>query len=285
MGDASETRRGRPCWYKVEGVGIAAINDAFILESGVYRLLKRYFGEGSQGYDPELYVRIVDMFHEVTYLTELGQALDIATEQGGDGDSLDHYTTQKQSLTLVRKTAHYSFKISVFLGMLLVGMVPPADLLTRAGGSTVRDFGASSSSSSGKKGSDAEAFREARDILQAIGLLFQHQDDFLDYWQDPEILGKVGTDIESKKNSWPVVTFLSLASASDRALLEANYGRDDASCVAIVKNLYRKYDIESIFRKYEHETITSLRSQIAAVKSLPPAVFSDFLDKIAYREK
>ena len=35
--DSSTTRRGKPCWYRIDGVGNCAINDSFILESHIYR--------------------------------------------------------------------------------------------------------------------------------------------------------------------------------------------------------------------------------------------------------
>jgi len=60
--DQSITRRGRPCWYRVEGVGNIAINDAFMLEGAIYHLLKKHFRE-------ELYyVDLLELFHDVRYL-------------------------------------------------------------------------------------------------------------------------------------------------------------------------------------------------------------------------
>ena len=41
--DSFKTRRGRPCWYLVPNMGMIAINDAFMLESSIYALLKKYF--------------------------------------------------------------------------------------------------------------------------------------------------------------------------------------------------------------------------------------------------
>lgn len=41
--DESPTRRGKPSWYRVTGVGMAAVNDATMLESAIYVLLKKYF--------------------------------------------------------------------------------------------------------------------------------------------------------------------------------------------------------------------------------------------------
>lgn len=57
--DASITRRGQPCWYKSEGVGMVAINDAFILESCIYIFLKKYFKK------TDYYVDLIELFHEV----------------------------------------------------------------------------------------------------------------------------------------------------------------------------------------------------------------------------
>ena len=71
--DASETRRGQPCWYKLPDVQLNAINDGILLESQIYRLLKRHFGM-----DP-LYVPLMELFHDVTLQTALGQYLDLTT--------------------------------------------------------------------------------------------------------------------------------------------------------------------------------------------------------------
>ena len=92
--DASFTRRGQPCWYKVEKVGTIAINDSFMLEAALYRLLKKYYRK-----DP-YYVDLLELFLDVrelnlfrisiliacrthppqtTYYTEMGQLLDLLT--------------------------------------------------------------------------------------------------------------------------------------------------------------------------------------------------------------
>ena len=57
--DSSITRRGAPCWYKAEGVGMVAVNDSFIVESIIFRLLRKYF-KGMKCYGG-----LLDLFHEV----------------------------------------------------------------------------------------------------------------------------------------------------------------------------------------------------------------------------
>ena len=45
MMDGSTTRRGQPCWYKRDDVGMTAINDAIILETCLYTLLHDHFSD------------------------------------------------------------------------------------------------------------------------------------------------------------------------------------------------------------------------------------------------
>ncbi|KAF7798326.1 hypothetical protein EIP86_009547 [Pleurotus ostreatoroseus] len=71
--DSSITRRGQPCWFRNEGVGLVAINDAFLLEASIYWLLKKYFRE-----DPS-YINLMELFHETSLQTEIGQLLDLIT--------------------------------------------------------------------------------------------------------------------------------------------------------------------------------------------------------------
>jgi len=106
--DSSITRRGQLCWYlspapkdiadasitssgsyKHPLVGTIAINDAFLLEGAIFQLLKKYF----RG-DP-CYLNILELFHDCTYKTELGQLVDLLTAPEGDVDlsrfSLERY--------------------------------------------------------------------------------------------------------------------------------------------------------------------------------------------------
>ncbi|KAF9206964.1 Farnesyl pyrophosphate synthetase [Haplosporangium sp. Z 27] len=108
--DDSKTRRGQPCWYRVEGVGHIAINDAFILESAIYFFLKKHFKK-----DP-YYVELIELFHETTYQTELGQLLDLITAPEDNVD-LSKFSIQKHAFIVEYKTAYYSFYLPVALAM------------------------------------------------------------------------------------------------------------------------------------------------------------------------
>jgi farnesyl diphosphate synthase len=59
--DASVTRRGQPCWYKLPAVGMVAINDGFLLQAHLYKFLKAHFGKHPA------YVQLVELFTEVRH--------------------------------------------------------------------------------------------------------------------------------------------------------------------------------------------------------------------------
>lgn len=59
--DESETRRGRPSWFRVNNHGVLAINDGILLEQGIYVILKKYFR------NEPYYVQVLEMFHDVSY--------------------------------------------------------------------------------------------------------------------------------------------------------------------------------------------------------------------------
>jgi len=152
------------------------------------------------------------------------------------------------------KTAYYSFYLPVALAMLLSGM------------------------------RSRPAFQTAEDILLPMGEYFQIQDDFLDCYGDPKLIGKIGRDIEENKCSWLIVQALLHASPEQKRILEKHYGRDNPSDVKIVKQLYRDLNMENIFKKYEEESYVALRQRIATVRIMPTQVFTDLLAKI-YKRK
>ena len=249
--DSSKTRRGSPCWYLMPKVGMIAINDAFMLESSIFILLKKYFRTHAA------YIDFVELFQEVAFQTELGQTCDLLTAPEDHVD-LDNFSLEKYSFIVIYKTAYYSFYLPVALAMLYAGKASPANL------------------------------KQAEDILIPMGEYFQVQDDYLDNFADPETLGKIGTDIQDNKCSWLVNQALKKVTPEQRKLLEQNYGQKNKECEAKVKELFNELDLEKDYKEYEEARVNELREKIAAIdesSGMKQEVYSEFLRKIYRRSK
>jgi farnesyl diphosphate synthase len=253
--DDSQTRRGQPCWYKLPKVGLIAINDAFLLESFVFTILKNHFGT-----EP-FYAAVLDLLIDVTQRTEVGQLLDLTSQEMGGTMDLNRFTEERYKSIVKYKTAFYSFYLPVAMGMHMV----MGDKLAAT---------------------DSPALDQARSICCAMGEYFQIQDDYLDCFGDPETIGKIGTDIQDKKCSWLAVQALKRCRGpDDRRLLEENYGVWDDVKVARVKQLFRDLGLVQAFEDYEEESYRQISAEIAQVKLVPKEVYELFLHKIYKRSK
>jgi farnesyl diphosphate synthase len=132
---------------------------------------------------------------------------------------------------------------------------------------------------------DRKTFDQAREILLIMGEYFQVQDDYLDCYGTPEIIGKIGTDIQDNKCSWLVVQALNQANYEQRRILEENYGKHDAHKVEIIKKLYVEMRLKETFEKYEEESYNQLKTLIGEIKNVPKEVFEFLLNKIYKRSK
>ena len=59
--DDSVKRRGHDCWFRRPEVGLVAINDGFLLQSHIYRILKKYFAAKGGS----VYLQLIELFNEV----------------------------------------------------------------------------------------------------------------------------------------------------------------------------------------------------------------------------
>ena len=127
----------------------------------------------------------------------------------------------------------------------------------------------------------------AKEILIPLGNFFQVQDDYLDCYGDPAVIGKIGTDIQDNKCSWLVNQALKLASPEQRLILEQHYGRKNAEDERKVKALFKDLDLERVYREYEEESYQELLKKMEGVDEslVPRAVFIDFAKRIYKRQK
>jgi farnesyl diphosphate synthase len=250
--DQSKMRRGQPCWYLNPKVQLIAINDGFILQSHIYRILKKHFSHKKSQYLP-----LIELFNEVTYQTELGQLLDLTSQDQDSPMDLDKFTEERYKGIVKYKTAFYSFYLPIASGMILSGI----DV------------------------NNTKVFDTVRDICVQIGEYFQIQDDYLDCYADPETLGKIGTDIQEAKCGWLVVQALKKVTPAQRKILAKHYGKDEEAGVAKVKELYVKLEMEAEYKSYEEKAYKAINSAIANIKGVPKEIFKDVLAKIYKRDK
>ncbi|KAI9124072.1 hypothetical protein K1719_005372 [Acacia pycnantha] len=204
--DNSHTRRGRPCWYRVPKVGLIAANDGVLLRNHVSRILKKHF-KGKP-----YYVDLLDLFNEVEFQTASGQMIDMVTAIEGE-KNLSNYTLSVHRRIVQYKTSYYSFYLPVACALLMAG-------------------------------ENLDNHIDIKNILVDMGIYFQVQDDYLDCFGDPEIFGKIGTDIEDFKCSWLVVKAMELSNEEQKKVLYENYGKPDPENVAKVKALYKELDLQ-----------------------------------------
>ncbi|GLB41091.1 putative FPP GGPP synthase family protein [Lyophyllum shimeji] len=334
--DASITRRSQPCWYlapapavsapstpvapsttpaaiakdqpvsitasgyRHPSVGMIAINDSFMLASAIYHLLKIHFRP------QPCYVDLLELFHDITYKTEMGQLVDLVTASEGVVD-LARFSLERHRTIVVYKTAFYSFHLPVALAMRMCNIPDSYTVQLPDGSKTLKPYDI------------------ALSILIPLGEYFQVQDDFLDYAAPPEILGKIGTDIVDNKCSWCVNTVMGLCTPEQRAILDRNYGRKGdieagaegadseekkahgqdgeagGLCEKRVKELYEAVGLRKVYAEYEanmykrlNELIDSIPEEGVIVdekgqkvethQGMKRQVFRSFLEKIHGRK-
>jgi len=228
-----------------------AINDAFMLESSIYYILKKHFKSHPA------YIDLVELFHDITFQTEFGQLCDLITAPEDQVD-LNNFSMEKYTFIVIYKTAYYSFYLPVALALHYLQAATPGNL------------------------------KQAHDILIPLGEYFQIQDDYLDAFGDPSVIGKIGTDIKDNKCGWLINQALLICTPEQRKILDANYGQKDDAKEAVVKKLYTELQLEQRYRDYEEKRVTELREMITMVdegQGLKKEVFESFLAKIYKRSK
>ncbi|KAJ1628453.1 isoprenoid synthase domain-containing protein [Pavlovales sp. CCMP2436] len=247
--DDSQTRRGQSCWYLLPTVKKIAINDAFMIEMLIFKIMKRHFG------NEPYYLQLLDLMLETTFQTECGQLLDTLCMNL----DLPDFTLPRWTLIVKYKTAFYSFYLPVAMGMIVAGV------------------------------SEQKEFDAARDILMIMGVYFQAQDDYLDCYGTPEQLGKIGTDIQDKKCGWLFANAYheGLCTPAQKTLLQKTYGKckvfsDEEKAI---KELYTAIKLPELYAKYEKNSYDKIMALKGTTKQVPWTVFEIFVNKIYKRSK
>lgn len=244
--DHSKVRRGKPCWYLHPGVTTqVAINDGLILLAWATEIAHFYFESRH-----EMLAQILRCFHDVDLATTMGQLYDVTSMV--DSKKLDpnapHSTTTdyveftefNYRRIVVYKTAYYTYWLPLQMGLIISESV---------------------------KSVDAKVLHV---VAMLMGEYFQVQDDVLDCYAPPEVLGKVGTDIQDCKCSWLAVTFLAHATQAQKEQFKAHYGKDNEEDIAKVKALFNEVNLKEKFEQYEKKVAHQVEVHLNALKKSAP---------------
>lgn len=243
--DGSHMRRGQPCWHTLDDVKMVAINDGIMIDASISYILRKQFRN-----DP-YYTRLLEEFNEMKFITSLGQSMDLLSARL----DVTQYTMDVYKSIVFHKTSYYTFYLPVALAMHMTGYTDP------------------------------EMFRQAKTILLEIGQFFQAQDDFLDCFGDPAVIGKVGTDIAEGKCSWLAVVAMQRATEEQKDIMRQCYGSKDPENVARVKKLYEQLGLPTTYATYEEESYNMIKTHIQQIsRGLPHELFFKIMEKIYRRE-
>ncbi|PWY88232.1 terpenoid synthase [Aspergillus heteromorphus CBS 117.55] len=271
--DGDVTRRGKASWHAVPGVGLRAINDAAMLESTVFALLKRYFR------DLECYVDLVEVFHETVFRTGAGQMVDLISSLSGNGvgsgsgsgsedvnGDVCSFAGEWGECVWERigemKTAYYTVYAPVVLAMYL-GRVATEKNLERV-----------------------------RSVALRLGVYYQVQDDFLDIFGEQEVFGKeLGRDIRDGKCTWLIAGGWGRADEAQKRVLREWYGCGDGGgrAVEMVRGVFREVGMEEAYAAYEEEMLRMMEEVIADIEEgssgLKKGMFTDIIHIMYKRRK
>ncbi|XP_055691216.1 farnesyl pyrophosphate synthase-like, partial [Lutzomyia longipalpis] len=241
--DGSLTRRGQTCWYRRPNIQMSAINDAVMLDAAIYEFLHEKF------HHLPTYGDIIHSYHRNALMLYMGQYLDVLAVQ----QDVLTFTMEQCRRIAFYKTAHYTIYSPIKLAYNVAGYKNVQPLL------------------------------DAKDLIYEIGIFFQAQDDFLDCYGEPNVIGKVGTDIQDGKCTWLVATCLSRANESQKNILKKFYGKNNEESVAQIKKLYEEVGIYEAYKKYEEEAYEDIKWKIQEAEGIPKNVCQGIMDKLYKR--
>ncbi|XP_022647765.1 farnesyl pyrophosphate synthase-like isoform X1 [Varroa jacobsoni] len=246
--DKSITRRGSPCWYLVDEVGMMAINDALLLETIIFQVLKQVFR------DHPSYLDIVELLHEVHYQTVRGQCLDVLSERKRV------YGEERYNTIVLYKTCFYTFSVPIRLGMYLAKITSSQlhrkveKLAVKIGNIfQVQDdfldcYG--DPAKLGKVGTDIVDAKCSWLLVKALQIATPQQRE--------EIFNNIGR------------------------------GKPAGEEEATVRSIYHKLGLEELFRTYEESSFEEIRKDIATLDSdgeINTDIFKLTVNKLYRRQK
>lgn len=121
-----------------------------------------------------------------------------------------------------------------------------------------------------------------------IGQLYNIQDDYLDVFGDPQVMGKIGTDIMQGKCSWMIVCALESANEQQLQVIKEHYGKENDESVEKIKQVFKQLRLRNRFTNLEENSYRQLNRliiRLARTTKLPESAFNFILNSIYQRVK
>ncbi len=124
-----------------------------------------------------------------------------------------------------------------------------------------------------------------------LGMAFQLQDDYLDTYGTPELLGKnIGGDIEESKKTFLTITALNEAGGATRRAMLATFNEKDlplAHKMGRIKTIYNSMDVPEITRAEVKKYLDSATAALEKLgrKGRDVAVLREVVEVLANRNK
>uniref|UniRef100_A0A1B0DI82 Uncharacterized protein n=1 Tax=Phlebotomus papatasi TaxID=29031 RepID=A0A1B0DI82_PHLPP len=113
----------------------------------------------------------------------------------------------------------------------------------------------------------------------------QMQDDFLDCFGDPEVTGKIGTDIQDGKCTWLAVVCLQRATSAQKEIMRECYGKNDPEAIARIKQLYDELSLPNTYATYEEDSCNVIKKQIQQIPGrIHVEIYLKIMNQIYRRE-
>ena len=206
---------------------MTAINDACLLKSAIYLILKKRFRNHPR------YLELHELFAEASLRTELGQHCDLmATVRLL---KLDQFSWDQYEFITAQKTAFYTVYLPMAISLVYLNLATSKKL------------------------------NELYETSMLLGHVFQARDDFLDVYGDSLVTGKVGTDIQENKCSWLSVCALERCNDEQKRELLNCYGSKNKEDISKVKDLFRNLNLSKTFHDWNKEMSTKIEATIEEI--------------------
>lgn len=106
----------------------------------------------------------------------------------------------------------------------------------------------------------------AKEYGSVVGLIFQIKDDMLDYFADPNVVGKnIGDDLSQGNITLPIILAYNVASNADRQYIEDCFFKSNNrhSHLGDIIAILNKYSIEDLVLNYIDKLLEKARNNIA----------------------